>query len=208
MRARVGFPILVTGAITLTLVAFSSLSSSATTSPYPATLRVDRGLLFSSEGPNIAWGTVLSATQLKAVSMKSSGTTYRWGVWNQGRGPAIFPVRTTDGGAQWTTAGPQLATDWAGGPLYYVNRVLPVSSTAVVMVSNAVIDVTIDGGHHWYQYLNSASNWSIVRHVEIGGRVAIRVNPAWWSTLPKASYAIYVLDVTHLQWTRTYPSPS
>lgn len=208
MRARIGLLVLVTGTLALLLTDSSASLASATSLPYPATLKVERGLVFSSEGPKIAWGTVLSASQMSSITMKSSGTTYRWGVWDRGEGPAIYPVRTTDGGVHWTTAGPQLATDWAGGSLYYVSRVITVSATAVVMVSNAVIDVTIDGGHHWYQYLNSASNWSIVRHAEIGGRVTIRVNPARWATLPRASYAIYVLDVAHLQWRRTYLSLS
>jgi hypothetical protein len=89
-----------------------------------------------------------------------------------------------------------------GGGIYYVNRVISESSSAVVMVSNAVIDLTTDGGHQWYQYLNTADNWLITAHAVSGG-IGLRIGPASYSSLPKSSYAIYVLDVAHHRWRRT-----
>ncbi len=90
-----------------------------------------------------------------------------------------------------------------GGGIYFVNRVIAESSWAVVMVSNAVIDVTTDSGHQWYQCLNAYDNWSITTHAVKGGGIGLRIGPASYSSLPKASYAIYVLDVAHHQWRRT-----
>lgn len=112
-------------------------------------------------------------------------------------------MRSTDGGVHWEAAGPQLASDWAGGALYYITRVIPVSPLAVVMVSNAVIDVTVDAGRQWYQYLHPAANWSITAHAFSGDRIGLRIGPASWVSLPKASYAVYVLDIAHHQWRRT-----
>jgi hypothetical protein len=178
----------------------------ATSSPYPATLTMQRGLTESATAHTLPWGTTLTAAQARRVTLRSSGTTYRWGVWKEYAGPGQFPVRSVDGGAHWTAAGPQLATDWAGGGIYFVSNVISESSSSVMMVSNAVIDVTTDGGHQWYQYLNGADNWLIAAHAVSGGGIGLRVSPASYATLPKTSYALYVLDVAHHQWRRTVQS--
>ena len=68
------------------------------------------------------------------------------------------------------------------------------------MVSNAVIDVTVDAGHHWYQYVNGADDWNITGQAASGGGIEIRVGPASYANLPKASYAVYRLDLAHLRW--------
>ncbi len=187
----------------LALAVFSSTAASATSSPYPATLSMRRGLSQSSTNPALPWGTTLTSLQAKQVTLKSSGPTFRWGVWKKDGGPDTFPVRSTDSGAHWTEAGPQLATDWAGGSLFYVSKVIPESSTSVVMVSNAIIDVTTDSGHQWYQYLNTADDWSITGHEVSGRGIGLRIGPASYALLPKASYAFYVLDVARHQWHRT-----
>ncbi len=187
---------------TLVLAVFSATLAGAASSPYPATLTMQRGLTESAAGHALPWGTSLTASQARWVTLRSSGPTYRWGVWKENGGPGRFPVRSIDGGARWTAAGPQLATDWAGGGIFYVSRVISESSSAVVMVSNAVIDVTTDGGHQWYQYVNGADNWSITAHAVSFGGIGLRIGPASYSTLPKASYALYVLDVARHQWRR------
>ena len=160
------------------------------------------GLLFSTTvyKPPL-WGTVLTAAQARWVKFKSLGPKYRWGVWEEHGTAGQFPVRSTDGGAHWTAAGPQLASDWAGGGIFYVNRVIPESSFSVVMVSNAVIDVTTDGGHQWYQYLNAASDWTMSAYVVSGG-IGLRVSSTAYK-VPKGSHAFYVLDVAHHTWHRT-----
>ncbi len=175
--------------------------ASSASLPFPAVLTMQAGLSQSRFGHALPWGTTLTAAQARSVTITSSGTTYKWGVWAKNDGPSIFPVRSVDGGTTWTAAGPQLATDWAGGSLYYVSKVIAESSTAVVMVSNSIIDVTTDGGRHWYQYLHSAGDWTMSAHAVKGG-IGLRVGPASYSTLPKSSYALYVLNVAHHQWRR------
>ena len=199
---RVGFSFI--GILTLA-VSMVNVAGAAS-SPYPATLTMQRGLTESAAGHALPWGTTLTAAQDRRVTFRSSGPTYRWGVWKENGGPAQFPVRSVDGGARWTAVGPQLATDWVGGSLYFVSKVIANSSSSVVMVSNSVIDVTTDGGHQWYQYLNTADNWSIAAHAVSGGGIGLRVSPASYATLPKASYALYVLDVAHHQWRCTSQS--
>jgi hypothetical protein len=171
------------------------------TDPYPATLTMQRGLTFSTVGRALPWGTRLNAAQAREVTIKSPGGTYRWGVWVTGHGPT-FPVRSTDDGADWTAAGPQLATDWAGGSLYYVSKVISVSSSAAVMVSNSIMDITTDRGREWYQYLNAGDNWVMVAY-PVSGEIGLRVSPTSYATsLPKASYAIYEFEVAEHQWYR------
>jgi hypothetical protein len=89
-----------------------------------------------------------------------------------------------------------------------VNKVIPESSSAVVMVSNAVIDVSTDSGHQWYQYVNHASNWTMAACAVQGGGIGLRISPVSYWPLPKASYAIYVLNFAHHQWHRTVQSLS
>lgn len=90
-----------------TMLACSAVTvAGATPSLYPATLTMQRGL-YSPFPPNhLPWGTKLTAAQARAVTYKSSGSTFRWGVWIRGHGTDQFPVRSTDGGAQWAAAGP------------------------------------------------------------------------------------------------------
>lgn len=191
--------------VALAVAVLSVTAAGAASSPYPATLTMRRGLTFSSTGHALPWGTRLTATQARWVTVRSSGPRYRWGVWQQGGVGGQFPVRSTDGGVHWVAAGPQLASDWAGGSLYYVTRVIGEGPSAVVMVSNSVIDLTTDGGRQWYQYLHAADNWSITAHA-VKGAVGLRIGPASYATLPRASYALYVLDVAHHRWRRVEES--
>ena len=189
----------------LVLTVFSVTVAAAASSPYPATLTMQRGLTFSTTGHALPWGAKLTVAQAHWVILKSpalKGSAYRWGVWDENGLAGQFPVRSSDGGANWTAAGPQLSSDWAGGSLYYVSKVISERPSVVVMVSNSIIDLTTDSGHHWYQYLNAADNWTIAGRVVGGGGISLRIGPASYATLPKASYALYSLDVAHHRWHR------
>ena len=188
-----------------TLSTVSVVVAGAAERPYPATLTMTRGLSQSSAAKALPWGTRLTAVQARGVRYESTGPTFRWGVWYWGPSET-FPVRSVDGGAHWTAAGPMFATDWAGGSLYYVKKVFAESPAAVVMVSNSIIDVTTNGGHQWYQYLNAADNWVVAAHTVTAGGIAIRVSPTSYAQLPKGSYAIYVFDVPRHQWRRVQQS--
>lgn len=180
----------------------------AKSSPYPATLRMQRGLYDGGgHNPALPWGTVLPATQSRWIKFESSGPTDEWGVWQENGDPGSFPVRSIDGGAHWRAAGPQLATDWAGGGIYFVNKVISDGPSAVVMVSNAVIDVSTDGGRQWYQYLNPASDW-IISSETVNVGIGIQIRPFPDGNLPKRSYATYVLNDTRHEWVRTGQSLS
>lgn len=195
---RLGLPLACAVVLALSLVP----TSGAAPSPYPARLPLQRGLTMSTYGRAIPWGTTIPIAQARWVTIKSSAPTYRWGVCQMNGGPAQYPVRSVDGGVHWSAAGPQLATDWAGGSLYYVTRLITESSSSVVMVSNSIIDVTVDGGRKWFQYLYAPGDWSINRH-SVARVISIRVSPPTWATnLPIGSYAIYNLDLAHLRWIR------
>jgi hypothetical protein len=180
--------------------------AAASSSPYPSKLKMQAGLLFSKTAHDPPpWGAALTAAQVRWVTIKSAGPRYRWGVWEQDGGPPTFPVRSLNGGVTWRVAGPQLATDWAGGSLYYVYKVFPEGSSAVVMVSDSVVDVTTNNGRQWYQYMNPASDWTITAHAVSTG-IGLRVGPTADKNLPKGSYANYVLNVAHHQWIRASES--
>lgn len=179
-----------------------SNASLAAASPFPATLKMQRGLTESSAVRPLPWGTELPSSQTKWVTFRSSGLGVEWGVWKKDGGPSEFPVRSSDHGVHWEAAGSLLATDWAGGGIFMVNRVLAEGPSSVVIVSNAVIDFTSDTGHVWYQFVNSADDWSITSYPRQAGRIAIRVGPASYAYLPKHSFAIYALDAASYRWVR------
>lgn len=184
------------------LTAYPVAAASAASSPYPASLTMRSGLALSSTGRGLPWGAVLPVAQSRWVTLATSGSRVRWGVWREDGGPAQFPVRSTDDGARWAAAGPQLSSDWAGGSLYEVTRVTAESPSSVVMASDSVIDVTTDAGHQWYQYVHPAANWSITAS-PMRGTIGLRVAPARGASLPRGSYAVYVLDVADHRWRRT-----
>lgn len=176
--------------------------------PYPATLPMQRGLLFSNVGRGLPWGTTLSPAQARWVKITSSAGTSAWGVWDPRGYPSTFPVRSTDGGATWTAAGPQLASDWAGGGSYYVSKAIAEGPTAVVLVSTSIIDVSTDSGHQWFQYLNAGGAWDIDAYAAGAGRIGLRVSLAPYATGPRHTYALYVLDVGRHRWERLHQSLS
>lgn len=183
----------------------SSLATSsqdAVTSPYPLTLQMTPGLLFATATRAPAWGTSLGAAQNRWVKVVSTGPTWRWGVWRPNGVAPLYPVRRASATSPWTAAGPALASDWVGGGIYYVTRVIGESRSSALFVSNAVIDLTTDAGHHWFQYVNPEDIWSMTRY-NLSGRPGLRVGPDQWATRPpRRSYALYVLQAEEHRWHR------
>lgn len=151
------------------------------------------------------WGTALPAAESRWIDVKSPTATVEWGVWRVDGVGGLFPVRSLDGGIHWMAAGSQLADDWVGGGIYYPNKVISDGPTSVVIVSNAVIDVTANGGRHWYQYLNPDGDW-IISGQTVSVSIGIRIRPFPDGDLPKGSYATYVLNVARHEWVRTSES--
>jgi uncharacterized membrane protein YfcA len=89
-----------------------------------------------------------------------------------------------------------------------VTKVIPEGSSGVVMVSDGAIDVSTDSGRQWYQYVNWAGGWVMAAYAVPGSGIGLRISAASYARLPKASYAIYVLNVARHQWHRTLESPS
>ena len=178
----------------------------AKSSPYPATLKMQRGM-YEGGGhlPAPPWGKVIPASQSRWINIKSSAAIDEWGVWRPNGDGGLYPVRSLDGGVHWRAAGPLLATDWAGGGIYYVGKVISDGPSSVVMVSNAVIDVSTDAGHQWYQYLNPASDW-IISGQNLSVSIGIRIRTFPDHGAPKRSYAIYVLNTARHEWVRTAQS--
>jgi hypothetical protein len=180
-----------------------ALASSHVTPPaFPATLVMRSGLAESGAVRAPAWGSPIAQSQVAWIAPRSRCDGVEWGVWREGDTQPLFPVRSVDGGHDWEAAGPMLATDWAGGSLYYVNRVICDSRVAVTMVSGAVIDVSTDAGHQWYQYVHAMDDWSMTGAVLAHGGIGLRVRPASFSRLPPSDVATYRLDVARHRWLR------
>lgn len=200
-------PALVVSGVAVASFAASDAPAAATTSvPFPAVLPMQHGLTEANVVRPLPWGTLIPTSQAKWVVLHSAKSPVEWGVWKQDGGPGEFAVRSTNGGLRWRAAGSMLATDWAGGSIFYIGRVMSFGASAVVMVSNAVIDVSTDAGHQWYQYVNGADTWSITQAPQSSGEIRIQVAPASYSTLPKSDHAIYRLDVARHRWLRVSQS--
>jgi hypothetical protein len=177
----------------------------AKTSPYPATLKMQHGMYEGgAHFPTPRWGRFIPAKQSRWINIKSSGID-EWGVWRPNGDGGLYPVRSTDSGVRWRAAGPLLATDWAGGGIYYVGKVISDGPSSVVMTNGAVIDVTTNGGRQWYQYLNPAGEW-IISGQPVSVSIGIRIRPFPNGDLPKGSYATYVLNDARHEWVRTSES--
>ncbi|MDE3007926.1 MAG: hypothetical protein KGI14_02695 [Acidobacteriota bacterium] len=176
-------------------------SASFAANSWPATLVMQRGLSQSRYFHPPAWGTVLSPRQANDVALRESSRGAWWGVWRQGGGPPELAVRSVDEGQHWVVASPVLASDWVGGGIYYVNAVYPENASTVVIVSNAVIDLTTDGGRRWYQYVNTADDWTMRVRFR-GGALELLVRPAPYATALANTRATYHLSVRDHRWRR------
>lgn len=133
-------------------------------SPFPRTFRAFAWNIHSAPvGPWLAFGTAaptdVSGDRICGnVATPTSGVA--WTLWC--RGPGEYPALSEDGGATWTTAGPLLASDWAGGSMYEVSRVTACSPSVVALAGEFDVDVTTDGGHQWYLFPNGPSeDWTM-----------------------------------------------
>jgi photosystem II stability/assembly factor-like uncharacterized protein len=102
-------------------------------------------------------------------------------------GNADYPVATSNGGKTWKTNGPALHLDAAQGPLA-VTFVGAVSrKTLFAWGGGSAIDVTSDGGKHWYRALFQSSPVAVVPDLE--GHLVAFVAPfngsAAWHYLSK-----------------------
>ncbi|HWE32792.1 MAG TPA: hypothetical protein VG410_04855 [Solirubrobacteraceae bacterium] len=77
-------------------------------------------------------------------------------------GEAQYPAETTDGGASWKTFGPALHVNAAQAPLS-VTAVGAVNRRVVYFYgSGQAVDVTSDGGKHWYRALAPELSLAVV----------------------------------------------
>ncbi len=77
-------------------------------------------------------------------------------------GQAQYPAKTTNGGATWKTFGPALHVNAAQAPLA-VTEVGAVNRRVVYFYgSGQAVDVTSDGGKHWYRALAPELSLAVV----------------------------------------------
>jgi hypothetical protein len=95
-------------------------------------------------------------------------------------GQAQYAAATTDGGKTWRTDGPALHIDAAQAPLSVTSIGLATVKTVYAYGSGQVVDITGDGGKHWYGALFNGLVMAVVRRS--GGHLVAFVDAS-----PKAS---------------------
>jgi photosystem II stability/assembly factor-like uncharacterized protein len=93
-------------------------------------------------------GTVVKASNIFGVRAFVNATH---GFALAGVGEAQYPVATTDGGKTWRTDGPALHVNAAQAPLSVADAGAANQHTFFAFGGGQVVDVTGDGGKHWWQ---------------------------------------------------------
>jgi photosystem II stability/assembly factor-like uncharacterized protein len=110
----------------------------------PATIA---GSLITRQPQTAKVGTTVPAGNLSQRVFVSSKVGFALGAV----GEAQYPAETTNGGASWKTFGPALHVNAAQAPLS-VTDVGAVNKRVVYFYgSGQAVDVTSDGGKHWYR---------------------------------------------------------
>jgi hypothetical protein len=77
-------------------------------------------------------------------------------------GEAQYPARTTDGGKTWATFGPALHVNAAQAPFSVTEVGAAGKRTVYFYGSGQAVDVTSDGGAHWYRALAPELSLAVV----------------------------------------------
>lgn len=152
---------------TLTLAGALSASSTAATTTVPKTVT---GKLIKRANGTLAPGTVVRSSTLgqRVFTNASNGFALA------NTGGAQYPAATTDGGTVWRTDGPALHLDAAQAPLAVISLGAANRRTIYAYGTGQVVDVTSDGGKHWYQALFEGLSMAVVPG--IGGHLVAFVD--------------------------------
>ncbi|MGO9820314.1 MAG: hypothetical protein ACLPTJ_06665 [Solirubrobacteraceae bacterium] len=152
---------------TLTLAGALSASSTAATTTVPKTVT---GKLIKRANGTLAPGTVVRSSTLgqRVFTNASNGFALA------NTGGAQYPAATTDGGTVWRTDGPALHVDAAQAPLAVISLGAANRRTIYAYGTGQVVDVTSDGGKHWYQALFEGLSMAVVPG--IGGHLVAFVD--------------------------------
>jgi len=177
----VRFPLVVASAAVLSVVALAgalSASSNAAPTTIPKTVT---GKLITRPHGTLAPGTVVHSGALgqRVFTNASNGFALA------NVGGAQYPAATTDGGTVWKTDGPALHLDAAQAPLAVVSIGAANRRTIYAYGTGQVVDVTSDGGKHWYQALFQGESMAVVPGIS-GHLVAfLDGNGATWQYVSK-----------------------
>jgi hypothetical protein len=140
---------------TVALVSALSASSTAATTSVPKTVT---GKLITRARGTLAPGTLVHSSALgqRVFTNASNGFSLA------NVGGAQYPAATTDGGTVWKTDGPALHLDAAQAPLAVVSLAAANRRTIYAYGTGQVVDVTSDGGKHWYQALFEGESMAVV----------------------------------------------
>jgi hypothetical protein len=172
---------------TASLVAALAASSTAATTAVPNTVT---GKLIKPAHGTLAQGTVVHSSALGQRVFTTAGNGFALA----NVGGAQYPAATTDGGAVWKTDGPALHLDAAQGPLAVVSVGAASRRTIYAFGTGSAVDVTSDGGKHWYQALFQGESMAVVPGIS-GHLVAfVDGNNATWQYVSKNGGRTWAYD--------------
>jgi photosystem II stability/assembly factor-like uncharacterized protein len=150
-RSNLAYALISAGAVA---AAVAAASFAATPTP-SATIKAQ---LIKPFPQTVKVGTTVRSSNLGQRVFVSSKVGFALGAV----GEAQYPAETTDGGASWKTFGPALHVNAAQAPLS-VTAVGAVNKRVVYFYgSGQAVDVTSDGGKHWYRALAPELSLAVV----------------------------------------------
>jgi hypothetical protein len=151
------FPRIAGSALLASAVALGVVSASSSGAASAVQVTVTGKLMTRAHG-TLASGTAVHSSALgqRVFTNASNGFALA------NVGGAQYPAATTDGGAVWKTNGPALHLDAAQAPLAVVNIGATNRRTIYAYGTGQVVDVTGDGGKHWYQALFQGLSMAVV----------------------------------------------
>jgi hypothetical protein len=147
---------IVRGAKSTTTTTSSTSTTSPTSGLFPATVAGQRwtGGQLAVQGQLKFDSAVVTGGNHGSLCENVADSGAEWTVWCTNS--SQYPVISVDGGHHWTVAGPDLSSDWAGGSLFSANSVTACSANEAAM-TGFMVDLTVDGGHTWFQFFPSAA---------------------------------------------------
>ena len=154
---RLAGSVLLVSAVAVGVLVASGPSSGAT----PSAQKTVNGTLIKRPAGTLAPGAVVSSSSLghRVFTNASNG----FALANVGQ--AQYPAASTDGGTVWKTDGPALHLDAAQAPLAVTSIGAVNRNIAFAFGSGQVVDVTSDGGKHWYRALFQGLPMAVVQGI-------------------------------------------
>lgn len=145
-------------ALLLSAVALAVALAASSTAATPAIPKTVTAMLITRQHGTLAPRTVVRSSTLGQRVFTNANDGFALA----NTGGAQYPAATTNGGKVWKTDGPALHLDAAQAPLAVTSVGAASQRTIYAYGSGQVVDVTSDGGKHWYRALFQGLSMAVV----------------------------------------------